>query len=420
MLLLQSRCSPVEKADFKFHCTLAMAAAPAGSVPLDDSNFLARTFVPQHLRAVNEWVPTLMIPAFRSPVDAKDVDAIRQNLIPQMPSEELRSHVFPVRQVPPETMFAVNYQKRMLILQGLKKSGIIDENETLPQVDNISNLDSYRSTFERLLCAERKEILLLYERYSQFDKPVSVEFPSSTATNDRKNITDERNFSKCYTEIRGIADAQPHLIPGDLVLYRPMQPIALPKTSNGKVNLNVRNQSRMAELKWSYANNYVEIQTQVTAVARQRKAGYSPRNAHTNQAPPGAPAEGSKDTLESTWVGHPWCSILRYSVPSGRYNIRIIPCPKMIERCLTALDWLSTVPPALAMGLLFPTEAPSVPSWLSSPLLSSMSDQNTNAETMNIESLNIEQYAFANLVLGRTLCPDAERIRGPMVLTGPA
>ena len=93
---------------------------------------------------------------------------------------------------------------------------------------------------------------------------------------------------------------------------------------------------------------------------------------------------------------------------------------QLIERCLTALDWLSTVPPALAMDLLFPTEAPSVPSWLSSPLLSSKSDQNTNAETMNVESLNIEQYAFANLVLGRTLCPDAERIRGPMVLTGPA
>ena len=389
-----------------------MAAAPAESVPLDDSNFLARTFVPQHLRAVNEWIPTLMVPAFRPSVDAKDVDDIRQNLIPKMPSEELRSHVFPVRQVPPETMFAVNYQKRLLIMQGLNKNGIIDENETLPQVDNISNLDSYRSTFERLLCAERKEILLLYERYSQFNKPVS-------ATNNRKNITDERNFSKCDTEIRGIADAQPHLIPGDLVLYRPMQPIPLPKTGTGKVNLNVRT-SRMAELKWSYANNFVEIQTQVTAVARQRKAGYSPRKAHTNETPPGAPAEGSKDTLESTWVGEPWCSILRYANPSGRYNIRIIPCPKMIERCLTALDWLSTVPPALAMDLLFPTEAPSVPSWLSSPLLSSKSDQNTNAETMNVESLNIEQYAFANLVLGRTLCPDAERIRGPMVLTGPA
>jgi hypothetical protein len=39
----------------------------------------------------------------------------------------------------------------------------------LPRVDNISNLHSYCETFERLLREEREEVLLLYERYSQYN-----------------------------------------------------------------------------------------------------------------------------------------------------------------------------------------------------------------------------------------------------------
>lgn len=104
--------------------------------------------------------------------------------------------------------------------------------------------------------------------------------------------------------------------------------------------------------------------------------------------------------------------------------VRFVPSSTILERCLTALDWMeesdsvvtssgSTRKNPLAMqeamqDVLYPVVAPKA-----KPL---PVDQRTVAP----EPLNELQASFVRMVRARTLDHEFEKVRPPMILTGPA
>ena len=93
------------------------------------------------------------------------------------------------------------------------------------------------------------------------------------------------------------------------------------------------------------------------------------------------------------------------------YNIRILPSGKPYRNCLTALDWVDTIPSSIMVPLLFPNKAPSLSAHV---IAASEADA-----TLNME-LNHEQASFVRTALARSLEPSMDAIRGPLILTGPA
>lgn len=92
----------------------------------------------------------------------------------------------------------------------------------------------------------------------------------------------------------------------------------------------------------------------------------------------------------------------------SKYHIRIVPRVDTTLRCLTALSWLSTLPPEFVQRLIFPNEAPSMPPLSDSIRLSFTSD------------LNTQQLSFVRTLVQRTQEPEITNLRAPLILTGPA
>jgi AAA domain len=267
---------------------------------------------------------------------------------------------------------------------------------------------------------------------------------------------------RCKTNIVGIADATPPIQVGDLFLVRPTCPIRLPHPHNPQVLLP--------------KGEVIEIQTLISHITRKSSSANG--------------GGGGGDQILATWLNahqhqlimHRYQAELAYAavaktsaplvVPSNgksknairiahhEFHVRIVPNPKHLVRCLTALTWLAaTCPAQMAMELLFPTTAPLVPnddsdeyddndhddlvdekkeetvfstvslSSTSSSLASSSNQFSNNklqkdgddagADNDMKKLLNDKQASFVRMVLRRTRHAEYHQVRAPLVLTGP-
>ena len=319
---------------------------------LDERSVLADRYVPAELRRIN--TANITTPLAAATLPSLKPEVLLPTLVPPIPTcycAEKHSNGPPVRTIAPELRFALHP-----VITSKKEPA-------LPAVNGIGDLDSYCSTFETLLWEERQRILHIYEHYSQYNVPIHI------AQTDRNTLTARMG-------IGGIADARPQLQTGDHVLFRPMRYLSLPVY-----------QPKMPP-HWSSARHSIEIDAQVILTQRMDLK-----------------AKRQKDVVVSTWLDPLSNQTLQQSYPIQRYNVRFVPSTKLYERCLSALDWLKTSPPNLAMGLLFPNQAPS------------LAKHSTRG---NYGDLNDKQTMFVDMVRLRTSRPSTNAIRPPMLLTGPA
>jgi hypothetical protein len=377
---------------------------------LSEHSVLAENFVPEHLRRVNEWYVTAPLPAA---TQQQTVTAgPKKLLVPFVPicycggnasvSAVQHLHAYPLRTVPSDLYYAVEYRAGKLQPSKNEESlPAVPPPKKVPSVDNISSLDDYLSTWEKNLEAERKEVLLRYENYSQYAKPVQIR---TIALQTKGHPTTFAGvLLKATLDVNGIADASPPLMIGDTVLLRPMHRVSLPMPKQHA-------QARLDDLQWSPAIHVAEVQARVLSVQR------------------GTSSIGDKVIF--SWLDRESSDILLHTLRSAAqsvhskttrkepylfFNVRFVPAATRHERCLTALDWLHETykdNPQSAMDLLFPVTAPAV--FLPASELAS------NDILAHSNQLNDKQASFVNMVLGRTQHPSTDQIRGPMVLTGPA
>lgn len=351
--------------------TMPEKAKGRASAPIKATAVLADRFVPKELRAINHATVTSSMVAVKLP--CLNPEALTLSLVPVTPScyceGKHDNKNVPIRKIQPELRFALlpavcskeeNVTSESSTHHNVQ-SLIVAEVARKLHVDNIADLKGYVNTFEALLKEERAKLLLLYERYSQFN--VSIKTLKSQVNSPELTAT---------FQVRGIADARPPVQTGDYVLFRPMRLLSLPVYQ--------------PKPHWSSPHFTVEISAQVSNVKRSVNV------------------DCHHDLVSTTWLDVTSDQTIRTSYPVQRYNIRFVPSTKLFERCLTALDWLSTLPPKLAMDMLFPNDA---------PLLHA-------ATNFKYDDLNEKQAKFVNMVRLRTLYPSVDTIRPPMLLTGPA
>jgi hypothetical protein len=403
---------------------------------MDSSSVLADQFVPYALEAVNFIRPNTLWAAVDLPVLDTELAAIFfqsvpaplcpcscgkdgnndsslktpaatstatvASKVPVSPNLPPHHHIwsFPLRILDPELNFAV--ERRVEKLHGTSKHESLTDEQAgdlvLPAVEDIKDPVTYRETFEAILTAERKEVLVLYERYSQYDKPIAT------------HIDNDDSSSRVQMCIPGIADAHPPLEAGDFLLLRPVKKLSFPVTKNDlardarETKARKNRRSRPICHQWSLPINVLEMQCRVVNIVRDRMPTIL-------------------GAVQGTWVPFLQAETLDQCHPNGNYNLRVIPNTKMIQRCLTALDWLATVPSDMVMLMLFPDQAPKLLSLIVKD--DDDDDDDANSKTgasppWTADDLNDKQSAFCQLVLARTRSPAFDQVRGPMVLTGPA
>jgi hypothetical protein len=234
--------------------------------------------------------------------------------------------------------FALKYRQEKL--QNKSNSFLLG----FPAVEIRENMDmeTYCTVMEACLQAERKERLLLYERYTQYHVPIDKQFI--------------KRVGRAELRIKGISGARPAVEIGDSVVLRLTKP----------------------KRKWN-----MDLHLQCLDI--QRASQYSD--------------EG--DLLQTNWVNK------SISVTAD-FHVRIVPKADNHMRCLTALSWLAVVPEDLFQKLFFPTEAPAL-----RPL-------NNDVSLPCSVGLNTEQLFFLRSMIQRTLQPEYQVFRPPVVLTGPA
>lgn len=388
-----------------------------GGGRVSEYSVLAETFVPENLRRINHFPATVILFAGQ-PIDPSAVGP-KGLIVPFVPicycngpdskqvfmGESL--HIFPVpRDVPPNLYYAIDHRNERLHSTSsmLNDTTIQDvgEAENLPirnlaaslsSLDNMENLEEYVKVWESVLDLERSDVLLKYERFSQYSKAIVLQAATEQPDESTSSTVVQHSASVATIEIQGIADASPPLMIGDLVLLRPMQPISLPFPNQPHRPLEM--------LAWSAASNVVEIHSTVLQVHR----GVGKR----------------KDYVRVSWLNSYDAVMLSYSMKAlGRisecFNVRFVPSVIRHERCLTALDWLVTVGTRISsissmIEFLFPTAAPS-------NVLSL--DPTIALDGVHFKELNHTQSSFVKMVLARALQPSIDSIRGPLILTGPA
>eukprot|EP00978_Attheya_sp_CCMP212_P026088 scaffold85134_cov51-Attheya_sp.AAC.2 len=326
---------------------------------LDHASVLANHFVPERFRSYTAALPTAIFPTASCPTFDGAYGHIRSALLPSILL--VRNGVplpVPVRVLNSDLYYSISQ---------LQKPHF---RTALPPVDNTSDIRTYRATFEILLREERKEVLLLYERYSLYNRKLEY------GAHLRK--TWEERF---WTTIDGIADAKPSVQVGDFLLMRPVNYVKFPRNWQNPYQNHATSES---------LPHLVEIQSQITTVMR---------------------SPNGKDRVQAFWIFKPLNKLLKknYNLEKGRFHLRIVPNPKSLVRCLTALDWLSTLQPDFAMELLFPTKAPIIPA-----------SSTKYEETDEIKQLNRMQACFVRMALQRTDHSEYKQVRAPIVLTGPA
>jgi hypothetical protein len=379
---------------------------------MDSRSVLADRFVPHALQNVNFAQPSQVWSSVNLPVLEHELATIFFQTVPPpllncscgangtndsvvtvtaTATPYQHSWKFPLRVLHPEMNFASERRKAQLRMNlmkdGTQDSSIDDQagDLVLPAVEDIKDPVMYRATFEAILAAERREVLILYERHSQYDLALA-----STHKFDYRAKTyglpkeDAEHPSRFKMIIPGIADAHPPLQAGDYLILRNVKKISLPQNQNPSKGV----------LKWKNPIHLIEIRGRLTNIVVDKSKVMG--------------------GIEGTWVPSFESGVLNHSYPEAKYNLRVIPNTTTAQRCLTALDWLGTVPRDMVMSLLFPDQA---------PRLLSLGANNIDKDNRSVEAtadLNDKQSAFCQMVLARTHCPASDQVRGPMVLTGPA
>ena len=346
---------------------------------LSEAAVLAHAYVPEALRLVNQSEAGLFLTDTSCKVNQ---DALQTfPFVPftlrcgHEPKCNPFPHQYPIRRFPAELYYAIQRYKQQLM--NPKGTEELDREKLLASVDEIANMKDYCTFWELLMVKERKAVLLLYERYSQYDVKIKILTPKGT---------DSKPRMKAEVQIAGIADASPPLAIGDIVLIRPLKCLPIgPHPSNPLMS--------------TFA--HVEIQATIESIERKGDIG----------------------KLRMGWVSfqdHNWLKSV-YSIRNG-FNIRFIPSPASLQRSLTALDFLSNMTERYGselMEMLFPENAPVVP--VCPPAIALLQETNTNhALEADLSRLNQDQLSFINMVTARTLHPAQDQVRPPMILTGPA
>jgi hypothetical protein len=346
---------------------------------MHEKSIMAPSYVPEQLRQINRLPVTAVLPTLQPRQMSEFVQKIYLDLVARVPICYCTSHAKPPWQnlpiIPVDPYFALS--------PAASERASPKFERTFPAIDTVSSREEYVNVFSLLLREEFDSTLVLYERYSQYGQRVIAwggkkEKGKDKATNSSTATTAATTqHDRATLSIRGIHDARPALQSGDKVLIRPHQPMhpsflppGILNTTNPYHHPSVTSPSR------------VEIHATVVRTIRG-----------TNKSP---------DQVVVTWLPGPQA----HSLKKSQSAVRFLPNTTNYERCLTALNWLSTsIAPDVARDLLFPSKIPDVPPY----------------ETpSNEERLNAKQSQFVNMVLARTSHPSTDQVRPPMILTGPA
>lgn len=345
--------------------TNGMSAAPAVPVSttshhaattskMESSTVLANAFVPESMRGTLNLTPSLYLPATSFVADLQSyTQRLRQRTCPHLPTVPVSDGrhaplAVPLRIMPYHDLHYSLWHRRRLLENNLPET-------ILNQVQDVHDLPSYCATFEQLLLEERKDLLLRYERYTQYNTKIYAY---------RSNGGPRRG----QFTIKGITGARPSIQVGDSVVLRTTSAVNLPRFGRGNAGV-------------------VELHLQCLAVTR-----------HPN----------GDDVVQCSWVSDAHSLQLLKASQSNVFHIRIVPSTDMLLRCLTSMSWMHTLSPAFFSALLFPTAAPAL-----APLDERM-------ELPYAVGLNTEQLSFVRTAVQRTLQPEWETARAPVVLTGPA
>lgn len=240
-------------------------------------------------------------------------------------------------------------------------------------IDETGTNGHYLAVFRELMQVEQAEVQRLYEKaYDNYK--IKITTPSAASTQGGM-----QNNGVAQFKVMGIADGRPSIQPGDTVLIRPHEPIYVPLRSVS-------------------GSQTVEVVSRVLAVNRGKE------NKKVQQ----------KDQVLISWVED---RFLDMHLKRQFCTVRFIPASTAHERCLTALSWLKSINPYVARDILFPSKPPKLPP------PPAIEESNTDADTTEereYEKLNTNQARFVQMVTARTAYPTKERVRPPMVLTGPA
>ena len=312
------------------------------------STVLADAFVPLAMQGtLADPIPDAVIPTSSKVADLTlAIRKIRQCTCPHLPMVPLqnRKHgpiAVPLR-VPgnDELHFSLRYRISQLTNKSASDGFLVAE------IRQDMDMQSYCNAFELLLEAERKELLLRYERYTQYNQFISP----------------NRGAREVGLRMKGIAGARPAIDVGDSVVLR----------TSKAVKLNPS---------WRLGHyGVVDLHLQCLSIMKS--------------------ASEKGDLLYIGWDNN--------KPMTSNFHVRIVPRPDYYLRCLTALSWLAVVPEAFFQKLWFPTEA---------PFLSPLSE---NITLPFLVGLNTEQLSFARTIIQRTLQPEYNFARPPVVLTGPA
>lgn len=257
----------------------------------------------------------------------------------------------------------------------------------------------------------------MYEKYSLFNWPLKQRrindgIDASSAVIFVDGISDAsrecRHFSPCvFVVLREVvhlmtvvwANASASLQVGDIVLLRPSQPLAtiVPVVGN-----------RFG--KWEALRYQIEIQSTVMSVRRGMR--------------------DEKDQVVISWDLSPeQREALMDPSFIRQYAIRFVPSSTILDRCLTALDWLEShdalalFQPGALEEILFPVNAPVVKPLTAEQrhVICGINEGALSAhDTGDIgKQLNELQSSFVRMVRARTLDPSYDQTRPPMILTGP-
>ena len=310
--------SVVEEKKTSEHAGTSYVVTKKKPAAIKSDTALAQTYVPEAWRVINERPVTMPMqaipPAFSVPSNQQHKP---HRLVPHTPhcgcpggqgnSTRPFPHVLPTRSVVPEMYYAVA-QRRLETLGNLSVSTLLKASlqKNGPLIlDEFPTIQAYCQAWESLVVAERQHMLMLYERYTQYQ--ASLGFPKDPKDN---------KYAELYLE--GIADANPPLLIGDHVLIRP-------------INQRIPHQA--------------EIQSTVLSVDRI-----------------------GKGRVQFSWISpeqerylHPLYGSLRIppTFQQGRCTVRFVKSKKMLQATLSALDWARQTPSL--MSFLYPKEAPVVP-----------------------------------------------------------
>eukprot|EP00980_Cylindrotheca_fusiformis_P002903 scaffold675_cov103-Cylindrotheca_fusiformis.AAC.14 len=256
---------------------------------------------------------------------------------------------------------------------------------TFPTLDTAKRKDDYLNILQSLIQEEFTERMMLYERYTQYQ----AEFQYQKQDSPKKLAEGQVTLL-----IPGIHNARPALEPGDQVLMRPQLDSTTAATSSTvQIHAQVL---RTVRGNWNSKKRSMEPdQVVITWLSR-------PDTTTTTTPTVGTPTTPTTPSSSSSI----WNELVFQR--GQKMVVRFLPSTTHLQRSIAALHWIRGLDPHVARELLFPTETPQIKQHYYSP------------KNELDDDLNEKQSRFVSMVLTRTKYPSTDKVRPPMILTGPA